>query len=200
MADALALAACLHEEPTQFAFNIITRSRRVTHDNLRLRDPEFVGAVDRWFARGAEVRPPMFQSYRLGGLELHNRVVVSAMDMYSARDGVPTDFHLVHLGGKALGGAALVMTEMVCVSSEGRITPGCGGLYTAEQEAAWAPVRVGAGVGQRRDERGEQVPVRGVQLEDVESDAGGGAGGRDELPADLPQVGAGELAGHLVRR
>ena len=130
----------VHQDPTQFAFNIITRSRRVTHDNLRLRDPEFVGAVDRWFARGAEVRPPMFQPYRLGGLELHNRVIVSAMDMYSARDGVPTDFHLVHLGGKALGGAALVMTEMVCVSSEGRITPGCGGLYTAEQEAAWARV------------------------------------------------------------
>jgi anthraniloyl-CoA monooxygenase len=130
----------VHQDPTQFAFNIITRSRRVTHDNLRLRDPEFVGAVDRWFAGGAEVRPPMFQPFRLGGLELHNRVVVSAMDMYSARDGVPTDFHLVHLGSKALGGAALVMTEMVCVSPEGRITPGCGGLYTAEQEAAWARV------------------------------------------------------------
>ena len=79
----------------------------------------------------------MFQPYRLGGLDLVNRVIVSPMDMYSARDGVPGDFHLVHLGGKALGGAGLVMTEMVCVSPEGRITPGCTGLYTEEQEAGW---------------------------------------------------------------
>ncbi len=84
-----------------------------------------------------DVRPPMFQPLRLRGLELANRVVVSAMDMYSAADGLPSDFHLVHLGGKALGGAGLVMTEMVCVSPEGRISPGCAGLYTAGQEAAW---------------------------------------------------------------
>src|SRR5204862_782484 len=83
------------------------------------------------------LRPPMFQPLRLRGLELANRVVVSAMDMYSAADGLPSDFHLVHLGGKALGGAGLVMTEMVCVSPEGRISPGCTGLYTAGQEAAW---------------------------------------------------------------
>jgi anthraniloyl-CoA monooxygenase len=182
MEDALALAACLHEQdsvgaaltayeaerrpvvtstqraaqaslewfenigqyadqdPHQFAFNIVTRSRRVTYDNLRLRDPEFVADMDRWFASdcgSADVRPPMFQPFRLGGLELANRVVVSPMDMYSARDGVPGDFHLVHLGGKALGGAGLVMTEMVCVSPEGRITPGCTGMYTAEQEESW---------------------------------------------------------------
>ncbi|MGY1704636.1 bifunctional salicylyl-CoA 5-hydroxylase/oxidoreductase [Geodermatophilus sp. SYSU D00697] len=134
----------VHQEPEQFAFNIITRSRRVTHDNLRLRDPEFVAEVDAWFARSqpepADPRPPMFHSFRLGGLELKNRVVVSAMDVYSAVDGLPTDFHLVHLGSKALGGAGLVMTEMVCVSAEGRITPGCSGLYTPEQEAAWARV------------------------------------------------------------
>ena len=179
MEDALALAACLHEdasldgalaayeeerrpvvasvqraaqaslewfenlgqyvnqEPEQFAFNIITRSRRVTHENLRLRDPEFAARMDAWFAghekrRGmapGDVRPPMFQPLRLRGLELANRVVVSAMDMYSARDGLPSDFHLVHLGGKALGGAGLVMTEMVCVSPSGRISPGCTGLY-----------------------------------------------------------------------
>ncbi len=132
----------VHQEPAQFAFNIITRSRRVTYDNLRLRDPEFVADMDRWFAAAqpdgpGEVRPPMFQPFRLGGLRLANRVVVSPMDMYSSRDGVPGDFHLVHLGGKALGGAGLVMTEMVCVSPTGRITPGCAGLYTDEQEAAW---------------------------------------------------------------
>jgi anthraniloyl-CoA monooxygenase len=139
------LGQYVHQEPEQFAFNIITRSRRVTHDNLRLRDPEFAGRMDAWFAghekrRGmapGDVRPPMFQPLKLRELELANRVVVSAMDMYSAADGVPGDFHLVHLGGKALGGAGLVMTEMVCVSAEGRISPGCAGLYRPEQEAAW---------------------------------------------------------------
>jgi anthraniloyl-CoA monooxygenase len=84
-----------------------------------------------------EMVPPMFQPLRLRGMELKNRVVVSAMDMYSAADGVASDFHLVHLGGKALGGAGLVMTEMVCVSADGRITPGCAGLYAPEHVAAW---------------------------------------------------------------
>jgi anthraniloyl-CoA monooxygenase len=190
MEDALALAACLHEqpdldaaltayeaerrpvvastqraaqaslewfenlgqytdqEPEQFAFNIMTRSRRVTHGNLQLRDPEFAARIDTWFAghekkRGmgnGDVVPPMFQPLRLRGLELKNRVVVSAMDMYSAADGTPSDFHLVHLGGKALGGAGLVMTEMVCVSAEGRITPGCAGMYAPEHEDAWRRV------------------------------------------------------------
>ncbi len=133
------------QEPEQFAFNIMTRSRRVTHDNLRLRDPEFTGRMDAWFAghvrrRGlgpGTVVPPMFQPFRLRDLELANRVVVSAMDMYSAADGLPSEFHLVHLGGKALGGPGLVMTEMVCVSAEGRISPGCAGMYAPEHEAAW---------------------------------------------------------------
>ncbi len=130
------------QDPAQFAFNIITRSRRVTYDNLRLRDPEFAAGLDRWFAGAQEppapdVCPPMFQPGRIGRLGLANRVIVSPMDMYSARDGVPGDFHLVHLGSKALGGAGLVMTEMVCVSAEGRISPGCAGLYTQGQEAAW---------------------------------------------------------------
>jgi anthraniloyl-CoA monooxygenase len=125
------------QDPHQFAFNILTRSRRVTHDNLRLRDPSFTAGLDEWFAGSKPAGPPMFQPFRLGELDLVNRVVVSAMDMYSAVDGVPGDFHLVHLGGKALGGAGLVMTEMVCVSPEGRITPGCAGIYTAAQEEAW---------------------------------------------------------------
>ncbi len=135
----------VHQEPLQFAFNLLTRSRRITYDNLRLRDPEFIAGIDEWFAehevragRGdGEVRPPMFQPFRLGELDLVNRVVVSPMDMYVAVDGVPGDFHLVHLGGKALGGAGLVMTEMVCVSPEGRITPGCTGLWTEEQGESW---------------------------------------------------------------
>jgi anthraniloyl-CoA monooxygenase len=121
------------QDPHQFAFNILTRSRRVTHDNLRLRDPAFTGQADQWFGGG----PPMFRPFTLGGLPLVNRVVVSAMDMYSSADGVPGDFHLVHLGGKALGGAGLVMTEMVCVSPAARITPGCAGIYTPAQEQAW---------------------------------------------------------------
>ncbi|MER7760607.1 FAD-dependent monooxygenase [Streptomyces sp. NPDC097619] len=133
------IAGYVDQPPRQFAFNLLTRSRRVTHGNLRLRDPRFTGLVERDFGC-PEGTPPMFTPYRLGGLTLRNRVVVSPMDMYSATDGVPGDFHLVHLGARALGGAGLVMTEMVCVSPEGRITPGCTGLYTEEQAAAWTRV------------------------------------------------------------
>lgn len=134
-----------HQDPEQFAFNIMTRSRRVTHDNLRVRDPEFVQRIDQWFARatpaGRADTPPMFQPFRLGELELANRVVVSPMDMYvSPGDGMPVDFHLIHLGGKALGGAGLVMTEMVCVSPTGRITPGCTGIWNQEQTEGWRRV------------------------------------------------------------
>lgn len=130
------LAAYTGQPPRRFAFNLLTRSRRVTHDNLRLRDAGFTAAVEREFGCPPGT-PPMFTPFRLGELTLRNRVVVSPMDMYSATDGVPGDFHLVHLGARALGGAGLVMTEMVCVSAEGRITPGCTGLYTDEHTAAW---------------------------------------------------------------
>jgi anthraniloyl-CoA monooxygenase len=129
----------LDQPPRQFAFNLLTRSRRVTHDNLRLRDARFTGSVEREFGCPPGT-PPMFTPFRLRGLTLRNRVVVSPMDMYSAVDGVPGDFHLVHLGARALGGAGLVMTEMVCVSPEGRITPGCAGLYTGRQAEAWKRV------------------------------------------------------------
>ncbi|WP_333762266.1 bifunctional salicylyl-CoA 5-hydroxylase/oxidoreductase [Streptomyces sp. IBSBF 2390] len=130
------LGLYLDQPPRQFAFNLLTRSRRVTHDNLRLRDAHFTGSVEREFGCPPGT-PPMFTPFRLRGLTLRNRVVVSPMDMYSATDGVPGDFHLVHLGARALGGAGLVMTEMVCVSEEGRITPGCAGLYTGRQAEAW---------------------------------------------------------------
>ncbi|MFB6848683.1 bifunctional salicylyl-CoA 5-hydroxylase/oxidoreductase [Streptomyces sp. NPDC056373] len=126
----------LDQPPRQFAFNLLTRSRRVTHGNLRLRDARFTQKVEREFGCPPGT-PPMFTPFRLRGLTLRNRVVVSPMDMYSAVDGVPGDFHLVHLGARALGGAGLVMTEMVCVSEEGRITPGCAGLYTGRQAEAW---------------------------------------------------------------
>ena len=140
-------------EPEQFCFNLLTRSRRITYDNLRERDPEFAAHVNAAFgaqvnaafgggagAGGDPAAPAMFQPFRLGGLELKNRVIVSPMDMYSAVDGVAGEFHLVHLGSKAMGGAGLVMTEMVCVSPEGRITPGCTGLWTDEQRDSWARI------------------------------------------------------------
>ncbi|MBV6696760.1 bifunctional salicylyl-CoA 5-hydroxylase/oxidoreductase [Kitasatospora aureofaciens] len=133
----------VHQEPTQFCFNLLTRSRRITYDNLRTRDPQFADRVDAAFAAAqgaAEVVPAMFQPFRLGQLELKNRVIVSPMDMYSATDGVPGDLHLVHLGSKAMGGAGLVMTEMVCVSPEGRITPGCTGLWSDAQRDAWGRI------------------------------------------------------------
>ncbi len=127
------------QERMQFAFNLLTRSRRVTYDNLRLRDEGFVGEVDDRFAtaEGFTERPPMFAPLKLRSLELPNRVIVSPMDMYSAVDGMPSDFHLVHLGSRSLGGAALVYTEMICVSDIGRITPGCAGMYKPEHVAAW---------------------------------------------------------------
>ncbi|MFK0286450.1 bifunctional salicylyl-CoA 5-hydroxylase/oxidoreductase [Streptomyces sp. NPDC090499] len=131
------------QEPTQFCFNLLTRSRRITYDNLRTRDAEFADRVDTAFAaaQGASSRAPaMFQPFRIGRLDLKNRVIVSPMDMYSAVDGVPGDFHLVHLGSKAMGGAGLVMTEMVCVSPEGRITPGCTGLWNDAQRDSWTRV------------------------------------------------------------
>ncbi len=245
------LAQYVDQEPLQFGFNIMTRSRRVTYDNLRVRDPEFVSRCEKWFSTSTVEpvetnpavepvetnptvepvetnptvepvetnptvepvetnptvepvetnptvepvetnptvepvetnptvepvetnptvepvetnptvepvetnptvepvetnptvepveTPPMFQPFTLGGLTLPNRIVVSPMDMYVAEDGLVGDFHLVHLGGKALGGAGLVMTEMVCVSPTGRITPGCAGIWDDEQQAAWARV------------------------------------------------------------
>jgi anthraniloyl-CoA monooxygenase len=118
-----------HQDPRTFAFNLLTRSRRITHGELRMRDPDFVASLC--------TDPPMFAPLLLRSLELANRVVVSPMDMYSSVDGTPGDFHLVHLGARAIGGAGLVMTEMICTSADGRITPGCGGLYAEEHVAAW---------------------------------------------------------------
>ncbi|WP_433170497.1 bifunctional salicylyl-CoA 5-hydroxylase/oxidoreductase [Actinoallomurus sp. CA-150999] len=131
------------QDPAQFVFNLLTRSRRITFENLKERDAGFAAMMEAEFARhqqAPEVAPAMFQPVRIGPLELKNRVIVSPMDMYSSVAGVPGDFHLVHLGSKALGGAGLVMSEMVCVSSEGRITPGCPGLWTDEQRDAWRRV------------------------------------------------------------
>ena len=133
----------VEQDPLQFTFNLMTRSRRITRDNLEVRDPAFAAGMDRHFAAGLEDgrdAPAMFQPIRVGALELANRIVVSPMDMYSAQDGLANDFHLVHLGSKALGGAGLIMTEMIGTSAAGRITPGCTGLYTDAQAAAWRRV------------------------------------------------------------
>ena len=136
---------CDRLEPEQFMYSLLTRSQRISHENLRLRDRAWLEGYERWFAEqdgmrvGANeaVPPPMFTPYRLRGLTLQNRIICSPMAMYSAKDGMPGDFHMVHLGARALGGAGLVFGEMTCVSPDARITPGCLGLWNDEQAAAW---------------------------------------------------------------
>jgi anthraniloyl-CoA monooxygenase len=134
-------------EPEQFAYSLLTRSQRVSHENLRLRDRKYLEGVERWFAsraateaRDAAALPPMFTPFVLRGMKLENRVAVSPMDMYSAVDGTPTDFHLIHYGARALGGAGLLFTEMTCPSPEARITLGCTGMYTDEHLHAWTRI------------------------------------------------------------
>jgi anthraniloyl-CoA monooxygenase len=137
-------------DPVQFAFGVMTRAKAITYDNLTLRAPDFVCEVDKAFAKqvrasGFDVdveKPlaPMFQPFRLREMTLENRAVVSPMCMYSAKDGMPQDFHLVHYGSRALGGAGLIFTEMVCVGRDARITPGCAGLWNDEQQAAWGRI------------------------------------------------------------
>ena len=129
----------LHFEPIQFAYSLLTRSQRVSHENLRLRDPAFVERVEGWFHKG-EPAAPMFAPFALRDMPLANRIVVSPMAMYSAKDGTINEFHRVHYGARALGGAGLVYTEMTCVSPEARITPGCAGMYAPEHVAAWREV------------------------------------------------------------
>ena len=132
-------------EPEQFMYSMLTRSQRISHENLRLRDRVWLEGYERWFARrtglgtapNGPVPPPMFTPYKVRGLDLHNRIIMSPMAMYSAKDGVADDFHLVHLGARAMGGAALIFPEMTCVSPDARITPGCLGLWNDEQTAAF---------------------------------------------------------------
>jgi anthraniloyl-CoA monooxygenase len=124
--------------PEQFAYSLLTRSQRIGHENLRLRDAPYVDGIEQWF--GGIPVPPMFVPFRLRECELANRIVVSPMDMYSAIDGVPQPFHLVHLGTRALGGAGLIFTEMTCVTREGRISPGCTGMYLPEHVSAWKAI------------------------------------------------------------
>ncbi|WP_136161291.1 bifunctional salicylyl-CoA 5-hydroxylase/oxidoreductase [Sphingomonas flavalba] len=133
----------LKMEPMQFAYTLLTRSQRVSHENLRLRDPEWLAALEAKLVEAATGKPaegpspPMFLPLKLRGMTVRNRVVMSPMAMYSAVDGMPDDFHLVHYGARALGGAGIIFTEMTCPSPEGRITPGCTGIWNDEQAAAW---------------------------------------------------------------
>ncbi|HJU41454.1 MAG TPA: bifunctional salicylyl-CoA 5-hydroxylase/oxidoreductase [Vicinamibacterales bacterium] len=128
-------------EPEQFTYSLLTRSQRVSHENLRLRDPGYLQGVERWFAGATDAAPlPMFTPYSLRGMTLVNRVVVAPMDMYCADNGSPGDFHLVHLGARALGGAGLIITEMACVSPDARITRGCAGMYSPEHVVSWRRV------------------------------------------------------------
>jgi anthraniloyl-CoA monooxygenase len=132
-------------EAEQFAYSLLTRSQRISHENLRLRDKGYIAAIERWFAarshlpHGAQdgLVPPMFTPFTLRGVALPNRVVVSPMAQYSCSDGTPDDYYLVHLGSRAHGGAGLVFTEMTCVSADARISPGCAGMYKQEHKAAW---------------------------------------------------------------
>ena len=135
--------------PEQFNFSLLTRSQRISHDNLRVRDADFIAKYDKWFATKAfadaglelptnvENIPPMFTPFKLRDVVLKNRVVVSPMAQYSSEDGLADDYHLVHLGARAMGGAGMVFTEMTCVSADARITPGCPGLYKPEHTVGW---------------------------------------------------------------
>ena len=132
-----------HLDPVQFNYSLLTRSQRISHENLRLRDTSWLDGAEAWFQRRAgstderACGAPMFAPFQLRDLKLKNRVVVSPMAQYKAVDGCPTDWHFVHYAERAKGGAGLVYIEMTCVSPEGRITPGCTGFYAPEHEVAW---------------------------------------------------------------
>jgi anthraniloyl-CoA monooxygenase len=166
-------------EPEQFMYSMLTRSQRISHENLRLRDAAWLEGYERWFAERAGLKlpqgrkppPPMFTPLKLRGLTLPNRVIVSPMAMYSAQDGIAGDFHLVHLGARAMGGAGLVYTEMTCTSPDARITPGCAGLWNGEQQQAWkrivdfihtqTPAKIGLQLGHAGRKGATRVPWQG---------------------------------------
>ncbi|MDR6741380.1 anthraniloyl-CoA monooxygenase [Herbaspirillum sp. 1173] len=134
-------------EPEQFAYSLLTRSQRISHENLRLRDPQWLEGYERWLAKraglpadGARPTPPLLTPFKVRELTLANRVVASPTLLYAAREGIAGDFHLVHLGARALGGIGLLLTEATAVSPEGRMTPGCPGLWNEEQKQGWKRV------------------------------------------------------------
>lgn len=128
----------------QFSYSLLTRSQRISHENLRLRDPQWLEGYEAWLQQraggrsaGGKPTPPMLLPLKVRGVELKNRIVVSPMAQYQAQDGVVGDWHLMHLGARAVGGAALLMVEMTSPTPEGRITPGCPGLWNDAQQAAF---------------------------------------------------------------
>jgi anthraniloyl-CoA monooxygenase len=181
---------CDQLEPEQFMYSMLTRSQRISHENLRLRDRAWLEGYERWFAARAGVEldpaapapPPMFTPYQLRSLRLKNRVVVSPMAQYSCDDGVPGEYHLVHLGARAMGGAGLVMAEMTCTSADARITPGCPGLWDDTQRDAWKRIvdyvhresdaRIGVQLGHAGAKGSSNVPWQGAGA-DQPLDGGG---------------------------
>lgn len=165
--------------PEQFAYSLLTRSQRISHENLRLRDKDYVEQYEDWIAGLSGVRrapqqqpiPPMFTPFQVRGVRLKNRVVVSPMAQYSCVDGLPADYHLVHLGARAMGGAALVMAEMTCPSPDARITPGCPGLWSEQQRDGWKRIvdfvhastdaRIGLQLGHAGPKGSTRVPWEG---------------------------------------
>src|SRR5579862_927697 len=130
-------------EPEQFTYSLLTGSQRIGHENLKVRDAGYVRGLESWFAARCGVErpvPPMFTPFESRGVALKNRMLCSPMATYMAVDGMPNDFHLVHFGARAMGGAAMVFTEMTCVSPDARITPGCLGLWNDEQRDAWKKI------------------------------------------------------------
>ena len=180
---------CDQLDGPQFMYSMLTRSQRISHENLRLRDAAWLGGFEHWFARraGLSLRdderapPPMFTPLQVRGLLLKNRVVVSPMAQYLAVDGVPGDYHLMHLGARAMGGAALVMAEMTCISADARITPGCPGLWTDAQRDAWRHIvqfvhgqsdaRIGVQIGHAGPKGSTNAPWQGAGA-DLPLDAG----------------------------
>jgi anthraniloyl-CoA monooxygenase len=201
--------------PEQFAYSLLTRSQRISHENLRLRDRSYVERIERWLARGSEPVPPMFTPFRLRSLELRNRVVVSPMDMYSAVDGMPNEFHLVHLGSRAMGGAGLVYTEMTCVSPEGRITPGCTGMYKPEHAEGWkrvvdfvhewTPAKICLQLGHSGPKGSTQLMWQGMDepLPDGNWPVMGPSpvpyGPQNQTPAEMTRADMGRVLGEFVR-
>ena len=174
--------------PEQFAYSLLTRSQRISHENLRQRDAAYLRGHERWVAQraglsGAAPVPPMFTPFTLRGLTLKNRVVVSPMAQYSAVDGIPSDHHLVHLGARALGGAGLVFTEMTCPTPDARITPACAGLYDGVQTAAWKRIvdfvhtgttaKIALQLGHAGPKGSTRVPWEGEDLPLPDDDPGG---------------------------
>jgi anthraniloyl-CoA monooxygenase len=130
----------VHLDPEQFTYSLLTGSQRIGHENLKLRDAGYVRSVEQWFSARSGVDhpvPPMFTPFKVRALSLKNRVIVSPMATYMAVDGLPNDFHLVHLASRAMGGAAMIGTEMTCVSPDARISPACTGMWNDAQRDAW---------------------------------------------------------------